>query len=683
MVYLKIVFVELIYLQNNNNQWIVQPSFFITLVILKESAMTFLRFDKAKLINLEYSLKRELIRTNRAGSYACTTIIDCNTRKYHGLLICPLPYLDGGRHVLLSSLHETLIYHEKEFNLGMHKYAGDHYEPKGHKYITDFSTNPIPKLIYQVGGLVLSKEKLLAENESQMIIKYTLEEASSAITLRFRPFLAFRNIHALSKANMDVNTKYQEVKNGIASRLYNGYPDLYMQFSKKAEFIPAPDWYYNVEYLEDQKRGYEYKEDLFVPGYFELSVKKGESILFSVGISEISPTSLKQKFAKELSKRIPRNDFDNCLLNTVMQFFIYDNDNVFIIAGYPWLPIRTRDMLISLPGLSIALNDSQLFKKVLHSVFSEMEGHLLPDLIHEKLPKRYPADIPLWITWCLQQLELSFPKENVWKLYGNYINTIIEGYLDEKNLFQITEKGLIYVDRLVPNNSWMNGESNFQPVLQRKGYKVETNALWYNTIAYALSHSNKIADKNWVQKLEELKQKIEVTFSEVFWDEHNGYLVDYVSDTEINKQIRPNQIFAASLPFSPLSKVQIKSILDVVKLQLLTPFGIRSLSPEDTDYEAKYKGNHEEREKAAFNGSVWPWLFTHYYDASMKVNPKSIITTGQRLIQIFESEVQFDGICSISELYHADPPQKAKGAISFAMNTGELIRLKSLLEKEI
>ncbi len=645
--------------------------------------MTFLKFDKSKLINLEYSLKREIIRTNRTGSYACSTIIDCNTRKYHGLLICPLSELDGGRHVLLSSLHETVIQHEKEFNLGMHKYAGDHFEPKGHKYITDFSTNPIPKLIYQVGGVILSKEKLLVENESQILIKYTLEEATSDTMLRFRPFLAFRNIHALSKANMDVNTKFQEVKNGIASRLYNGYPDLCMQFSKNVEFIPAPDWYYNIEYLEDQKRGYEYKEDLYVPGYFELPIKKGESIIFSAGISEVNPSGLKQKYDKELSKRIPRNDFDNCLLNTVMQFFIHDKENVFVIAGYPWLPIRTRDMLISLPGLTISLNDSQLFKTVLNSVISKMEGHLLPDLINEKLPKRYPADIPLWFIWSLQQMELNFPKEKVWKIYGKNVKTIIDGYFNEQNLFQIKENGLIYVDRLVPNNSWMNGESNFQPILNRRGYKVETNALWYNTIAYALSHSSEINDKNWIKELEELLRKMNVTFSEVFWDEQSGYLADYVSDNEINRQIRPNQIFAASLPFSPLSKVQIKSVLDVIKLQLLTPYGIRSLSPEDPDYAAKYKGNHEEREKAAFNGSVWPWLFTHYYDASIKVNPKSIIATAQRMIQIFESEVQFDGICSISELYHADPPQKAKGAISFAMNTGELIRLKSLLEKEI
>ena len=234
----------------------------------KHNYMAYLKFDKTKLINLEYSLRKEIIRTSRSGAYSCTTIIDCNTRKYHGLLISQIPELNNSRHILLSSFDETIIQHDKEFNLGMHKYAGDKYEPKGHKYIRDFTSDPIPKLEYRVGGVVLSKEKILVENESQILIKYTLLEAKSPTRIKFKPFLAFRNIHALSKANMDVNSKCNEVKNGISSKLYNGYPDLFMQFSKQPEFTHAPDWYYNIEYKEEHKRGYDYKEDLFVPGFF-------------------------------------------------------------------------------------------------------------------------------------------------------------------------------------------------------------------------------------------------------------------------------------------------------------------------------------------------------------------------------------------------------------------------------
>jgi predicted glycogen debranching enzyme len=201
--------------------------------------MNYINFDKTKLINLSYSLNRELIRSNRAGSYACTTIIASNTRKYHGLLVCPLEHLDGGHHVLLSGLHETIIQHDQAFNLGIHKYAGDYYNPKGHKYLRDFETVPIPKLIYRVGGVILSREWLLAQNEESILIRYTLLDSHSPTLIRFRPYLAFRNIHSLSKANMDVITKTHKVKGGIKTRMYQGYPNLFMQFSKMPILLPA------------------------------------------------------------------------------------------------------------------------------------------------------------------------------------------------------------------------------------------------------------------------------------------------------------------------------------------------------------------------------------------------------------------------------------------------------------
>ncbi|MBI9068935.1 MAG: glycogen debranching enzyme family protein [Salinivirgaceae bacterium] len=641
--------------------------------------MTYLKFDKTKLINLEYSLKREVLRTNRAGSFSCTTIIDCNTRKYHGLLICPLPDLDGGRHVLLSSLDETIIQHDKEFNLALHKYKGDHYEPKGHKYIRDFSGSPIPKLQYRVGGVVISKEKVFIENEARILIKYTLEEATSPTKIRFKAFLAFRNIHALSKANMDINTKYKEVKNGIASNLYHGYPDLFMQFSKKPEFVPAPDWYYDIEYTEDHERGYEFKEDLFVPGYFELAIKKGESIIFSAGLSEISPTGLKQRFTREIVKRMPRENFNNCLSNAVAQFFIQNNKETHIIAGYPWLPIRTRDALIAIPGLTALEGDTKQFKEVIKSISNYLSAWKLPDIITD-VNSHSPADNSLWLIWSLQQLKKFDQKENIWKNYGKNIQKIITGYLDEKNQFSVHENGLIYVYESNHSNSWMNATIADKTVLNRSGYLVELNALWYNALCFILEFKKSITDKKLITKLESLKEKIEKSFTDVFWNDEKEYLADYVINDHQNLQIRPNQLFAASLPYSPLDKDQIKLVFDIIKSQLVTPFGIRSLSPIDPDYHSLYEGNHEEREIAAFNGSVWPWLYTQYFEAFLKIQPKTAITDAKEFLLAFEEEMQIDGICSISELYHGDPPHKAKGAISFAMNTAEILRLKTLIE---
>jgi predicted glycogen debranching enzyme len=311
--------------------------------------MSYLKFDKNQLVNLEYSLQREVLRSNRAGSYISTTLAGCNTRKYRGLLICPLDELDGEKQSLLSSLDESVIQHGASFNLGIHKYDGDHYEPKGHKYIRDFSVDVIPRTTYRVGGVVLSKERVLIEKEQQVLVRYTLEDVHSPTVLRFKPFLSFRNVHELSKANLYANTRYIEIANGIKMRLYDGYPFLHMQFSKEVEFIPAPEWYYGIEYPKEQNRGYDYKEDLFVPGYFELPIKKGESIVFSASTSENTPPSFKQKYAREIKKRIPRDNIIGSLMNAAQQFIVRKNNHTNIRAGFPWYGIITRQALVSLP----------------------------------------------------------------------------------------------------------------------------------------------------------------------------------------------------------------------------------------------------------------------------------------------------------------------------------------------
>ena len=249
--------------------------------------MSYLKFDKEQLINLFYSLNREILRSNRTGSYISTTLNGCNTRKYHGLLVCPISLFNEEKHVLLSSLDISVIQQEEEFNLGIHRYKDGIYEPYGHMYIQNIEFSHIPKITYRIGGIILSMERILSERKKQVLIRYRLEEAAEKITLRFKPFLAFRNMHNLSKANLFVNSKYQIAENGISAKLYEGYPELFMQFSKKNEFIPVPDWYYNIEYIKELNRGYDYLEDLFVPGYFELNLNPDETLIFSAGIEEI------------------------------------------------------------------------------------------------------------------------------------------------------------------------------------------------------------------------------------------------------------------------------------------------------------------------------------------------------------------------------------------------------------
>ena len=232
--------------------------------------MSYLKFDKNLMINLEQSLPKEMLRTNQSGAYHCTSIVGCNTRKQHGLLVIPIPEMDDKAHVLLSSLDETVIQHGAPFNLGIHQYGENIYSPNGHKYIRQFDCESVPTITYRVGGVILTKEKVFISHENRILIKYTLVEAHSPTTLQFRPFLAFRDANELCMENGSLNKNMNQVSNGMSCCLYPGYPELYMQFSHEAKWVDDGHWYKGIEYNKDKDRGLPYKEDLWVPGYFEL-----------------------------------------------------------------------------------------------------------------------------------------------------------------------------------------------------------------------------------------------------------------------------------------------------------------------------------------------------------------------------------------------------------------------------
>ena len=299
--------------------------------------MAYLKFNKAELVNLEYSLKRELISTNIGGGYTNTTIVCCNTRKYHGLLVVPVDNFGGSKHILLSSLDETLIQHGRPFNLGIHNY-GSVFEPKGHKYIIDFEMDPVPVITYRVGGMVFRKSMIFSsKNEDQLLIKYTLVDAHSNTILRLKPFLAFRNTHSLTRANSDADTHYRNIENGVAFKMYQGFPDLNLQVSKPCVYVASPAWYYKIVYKEEYRRGFDCTEDLFVPGYFEMPIKKGETIIFSASTNECAPNTLKAKFTRELNALDPQESYEDCLRDAAKQLFITRNGKLKFVPDTPGL----------------------------------------------------------------------------------------------------------------------------------------------------------------------------------------------------------------------------------------------------------------------------------------------------------------------------------------------------------
>jgi len=645
--------------------------------------MSYINFDKSQLVNLEYSLNRELLRSNRAGSYASTTILGCNTRKYHGMLVTPQPAIDGENHVLLSALDITIIQKDAEFNFGIHKYACGIYNPKGHKYFSDFTLEPIPKLTFRVGGVVLTMEFLLVLDDERLLVRYILEDAHSDTILRIKPYLAFRNIHKLTRANVFVDKKYENIENGIKYRMYTGYTNLFLQFSGKAEYTHTPDWYYNIEYTEEQARGYDYQEDLFVPGFFDIPIKKGESIILSAATSEKKPILLKKLFTTEIKKRIPRDSFVNNLVNSAHQFIVRRDNKTEVMAGFPWFGRWGRDTFIALPGLTLAIDDPKTCKAVLDSMVSELNGPLFPNVGHGNRADYNSVDAPLWFFWALQQYaEYTDTKENIWKEYSRKMVMILEGFRDGTMYnIKMQANGLIYAGTPGKALTWMDAIVNGKPVTPRVGMPVEINALWYNAIMFSLEVAKLACVNSFVDDWQPIADKIPASFKETFWSKPKGYLADYVDGDYKDWTVRPNMVFATSLPYVPLSDKIRQLILERIQQELVTPRGIRTLTPKHPDYKGTYAGNQTERDMAYHQGTVWPWLLGHFAEGYLKVHGKSGLSYIKCLYEGFDSAMKEYCLGTIAEVYDGDPPHKAGGAFSQAWSVGEILRIRKMIEK--
>ena len=547
----------------------------------EQTVMSVLTFDKKELGNLEYSLQREMLATDRRGGYMSTTIVCCNTRKYHGLMVAPIDDSDRA-YVLLSSVDETVVHDGQSFNLALHRFPGT-YEPRGHKYITDFEYTPTPTITYRVGSIVLRKELLWIHNRTQLMIRYTLLEAPSDVRLRLRPFFAFRDKHALTHANMEADGRSRPIPGGVKCRLYSDFPWLYLQTDcRDAEFVPAPDWYYNFEYAREIERGYEGDEDLLTTGYFELSLGRRQSVIFSASVEAIpDPAAIGGMFAEALSARSRKVDFLSCLRHSARQFVVRRRDGrAEVLAGYPWYGQIGRQTLVALPGIALEQGRTEDCLDVLDTVVRGRRDGMFTG----SFSAAEAADAPLWFFWVLQQLQRTLGEEEIWK-------------------------------------------------------------------------------------------------REMFWSGDDGYLADFVGPEGPNRWIRPNMVVACGLDYKMLDEEQQASVLRIVGQHLLTPKGLRSLSPRNPRYKNRCEGDEAVRAEASMNGSVWVWPLWFYVKASFDLGGREFLPRAEELLARFGEEIQSYGIGSINELFDGDPPHAPWGAVSQAWSVGAVLMIRETTER--
>lgn len=641
--------------------------------------MAFLKFNKSELVNLSYSLKREIICANKTGAYCNTSIVTCNTRRYHGLLAVPIDAFGGKKHLLLSSLDESLILNGKQFNLGIHCY-GSVYEPRGHKYIIDFEADPVPKITYRVGEIVFTKSILLVLDSDQVMIRFELVNAPAKVKLLLTPFLAFRDIHALTDENPNARTEGWEIPNGMAFNLYDGFPDLNMQFNTKdVSFETTPCWYKGITYSDEYRRGFACKEDLYVPGHFETEMKPGDAMVFSASVAIANPSGLKRKFDSFVAKAAKITTYHEQLVHCADLLKQDRGGHKMITAGFSWLYTGLlRETLEALPGLTLYANgDKAEFEEILDNLIADNQERLFHRTTQVEAPLRLAGALGRYI-------EYGADPKAVWKKYGPTVKGILESYLPGRRVeVAMQPNGLLWAQLDHWALSWMNTYVDGNPVTERAGYQVETNAMWFQSILFAVTMEREYSpsDSTFLKEWSHILDLIRENFQTTFWNAGSGYLADYVDNAGQHLEVRPNMLYALVGEDIPVEPEIAQRVLQVIDNELVTRRGIRTLSPRHSEYKGVYEGSQTDRDLAYYNGCCLTFLLGPYCEVCFKMKGAAFLNKAQWLVNGFYEDLNKHGVGAFSELYDGDPPHEPHGAISSALSTAALLEVEYLKNK--
>lgn len=658
-------------------------------------------FNKEVCSDFEVATGKEWIETNGIGGYASSTILGVNTRRYHGLLIASVkPSLS--RVLLLSKLEETLFVDGQSYELSSNQYPGTIY-PKGYQYLERFHLSPFPTLTYRIilpNSISVTLEKTIAmiHGENTTLIRYAFsglpEDSLTTLScsLLLRPLIAFRDHHSLTHENPTLNTSVEVQEGAIRMQPYEVHPDLYLAYSH-GNYTHQPVWYKSLEYLMEFRRGMDYQEDLFNPGSITIPLALPQEIYLiasttpSIGSGEASYVAGygEELLSRELKRRggLLKN-FENTsnsvkILVSAADSFIIQKGESFksIIAGYPWSGEWGRDTMISLPGLTLATGRYEEAKSILLSYAANCSQGLIPNRFPENgaSPEYNSVDTSLWYIEAVHQY-LAYTKDfdTVRQKLYEILKQIVRSYREGTRYnIHMEEDGLIYAGEQGVPLTWMDNWVGDRMITHRRGKAVEINALWYNALKFLEEIAEESRDPEG-KEYKKLAQRVKKSFNDLFWNPEGGYLYDCIDGETRDASIRPNQIFAISLPQPLLSKEKGKKVIEVVRQYLLTPYGLRSLAPTDPNYIGRCEGNLWEQAKAYHQGTVWAWLIGPFITAYLKIygrSPKTRKTFSEWLNPLL-AHLSEAGLGTLSEIFDGNPPHTPRGCISKAWSVAEV-----------
>ena len=653
-------------------------------------------------------IQREWLISNGIGGFASSTVTGANTRKYHGLLVAALTP-PARRYMVLSKVDESLEINGRNYPL--YTNICDNYISDGYKKIESFEKKYVPKYVYKIEGITLTKTISMQYGKNTVTVLYTIKNGDNKAKLTLAPIINFRDFHQVNKdSRFDLKEEINNTKVKMIINKESKFP-LYMKCSEGNYIQHQDDIFRNMFYLEEEKRGFDPIENHIIPGRYEIELKEKEekeiSFVFSLeeNIDEVNAKDVIKEEEKRLkkivkdTKLVKKGDEDAELLEdfviTADSFLAYRPSFGLhtIIAGYPWFLDWGRDSLIAFEGLLLKTRRFDIAKEVLLTFTKDIKYGLVPNGYsgYDNRPLYNSVDASLLLFEEIKKYinytqDYKFIKDNFYE----WLKKIIESYkngidVDNNNIY-MERDSLIHSGTPNTQNTWMDVKYGDFAVTPRNGKAVEINSMWYNALKIMEELSAKFETDEVSKSYGNLAEKVKKSFNKKFYNSKKKCLYDVLDD----EKVRPNQLFSLSLSYPVLNasgKVA-KEMLKTVTDELYTRHGLRTLTKKDKQYVATYEGDSFRRDMSYHQGITWPWLFGIYNNAfkvvientkgakAKKDLQKDYDTFVKNLKATTKTMMYKEGcVQSVSELYDSKPPYLPKGAFSQAWSMAEIFRI--------
>jgi predicted glycogen debranching enzyme len=654
-----------------------------------------INFDAEACQNLETALGREWLETNHLGGFASSTITGANTRRYHALLTAALSP-PTGRIVLLSKFEETLILDGERFDLSTNLYQPDVVHPQGFRRQVNFRLDPFPVFTYQAGDTRVEKSVFMPHGENSVVVRYRVQASGATrASLEIRPLVAFRDYHSLCSEALDVFLQ-AELKPNLVSLFKQDDSSQLLLAHNAVQVSIEGNWYRNFEYPEERARGFDFHEDLFNPCLLIWQVEADttcdliasatvEHAAGDAAILEERERERRRGIAKSTGAAGTSEDeaFAQSLVAASDQFLVRRGEGLgSVIAGYHWFTDWGRDTMISLGGLAFARGKFDTAREILLAFATHMRDGVIPNRFPDagEEPEYNNVDGTLWFVNAVGELVrresggMEFVREHLYARLKEFIEWHERGTVYS---IRVCEDGLLSAGQEDVQLTWMDAKIGDYVVTPRAGKAVEIQALWYNALRTIEEIAARL-DDDWMRNhCRALAELARAGFHGLFWNDAGNCLFDYINLAgEPDAAIRPNQIFALSLPHPIMTGSRGLSVVETVERELLTPYGLRSLSPRHPDYRARYEGDSYARDTAYHQGTVWAWLIGPFVTAYLRVHGRTPASLAQarRYVQSFREHLREAGVGQISEIFDGDAPHTPRGCIAQAWSVAELLR---------